>query len=367
MECDVDRKEFLAAVKMCRPVANGRVKPILGCVRMTFSVDTCVLQATNGYKAIQLSVPVEGTVEGVYCVSCDLLANILNSPSGEKIKLTLGEKLTIKTTSATHKLLLTDPKEFPALPGAKETLARTTGAVLAKSIQRVVYACSSGDGRYAFEGVMFDVNAESWTLVATDGRRLSVCAVGSKGESSKEWNPIIPSDDCRFLAGLLNEDETEVAMGVTASGSSLVFSIGPLVFWSRMIEGRFPAYRDFVPTGLECKASSPVSPLLNAVNESRLYTDKEHRGVEFRFSEDDGLLIAAELGTIGSAEISVPVLYDGKPLTISMDARLVADFLSPLGPGDRVTISFKDAEKPALFQADGGKYYSVVMPLCETE
>lgn len=364
MECEVDRKEFLTAVKICRQVANGRVKPIFGCVRLQFKGDTCLMQATDGSMAIQISVPVGGDqlVEFTCCVAADLLASVLSGPSGDQVTLVLGQELLVKTTSSQHKLLLAESLGFPELPPIKSALAVAVGAVLAAAIQRVVYGCDEKSARYAMGAVLFDLTNTGWTVVATDGRRLSACRVGQE-KCQKEVNALIPASSCRFVASLLSGVEGEVSLGLTETNSSVIFQAAEFTFWSRLSEGRFPAYRDVIPKNWESEASTPAGLLLNAIQESRIYTNRESRGVKFNLDEDQGLTILAGLASVGSAEIAAPVRYEGQPFAIELDPRLLAEFLQPLSAGKSVSMKFSGPEGPVLLETDGGDYLGVVMPL----
>lgn len=363
MECEVDRKELLAAVKTCRPAAQGRVKAIFGCVRLEFSGSEILLQTTDGYRAIQTRVTVEGEdfATMATCVDCNLFADLLNVSSGERVTLSIDEAMVVKTANARHRVLLTDAAEFPSLTPIATEFVQVPCKALASAVRRTAYACDEQSTRFALGGLYFHFQ-NGFAIAGTNGRMLAYVQVDSTSKGGVE-PAIVPGKECKFLSGLIGEDEGQVRIGFTKSNGSLVFETPEVCFWTRLLEGRFPSYQAVIPKDFIAEGSIPAAPLLNAMREARLYTNEECRGVDFRFSEEDGLRISAKVADRGSVDVGVPVRYEGQPFIVMLDPRYLADFLSPLNAGDSVTIKISGPEKPVTLEANDGSYVAVVMPI----
>ena len=135
-----------------------------------------------------------------------------------------------------------------------------------------------------------------------------------------------------------------------------------VTIYSRLVEGRFPRWRDVFPQRND-SAKIPVTagPFHAAVRQAMIVTSEESRGVDFKFA-DGTLVMAARVAEVGQARVELPISYDGPPLAIMLDPRFVVDFLKVLDPQDNVTVDIKDSDSAAVLSTDDGYGY-VIMPL----
>jgi len=132
--------------------------------------------------------------------------------------------------------------------------------------------------------------------------------------------------------------------------------------YSRLVEGRFPKWRDVFPqrTGA-ARLEITVGPLYSAVRQAAIVTSEESRGVDFIF-EGGSLVLSGRTAEVGQSRIEFPVAYDGPKLAITLDPRYVIDFLKVLDPERIFALELKDSESAAVCSTDDGYGY-VIMPL----
>jgi DNA polymerase-3 subunit beta len=97
------------------------------------------------------------------------------------------------------------------------------------------------------------------------------------------------------------------------------------------------------------------------VRQAAVVASEESRGVDFTFG-DGTLVLAAQTADVGQSRIELPIPYNGKEITVTLDHRYVADFLRVLDPERNFTFEIESADSAALLSTDDGYGY-VIMPL----
>jgi DNA polymerase-3 subunit beta len=137
--------------------------------------------------------------------------------------------------------------------------------------------------------------------------------------------------------------------------------VGSSTIYSRLVEGRFPKYRDVIPTKAERSIDLVVGPFYSAIRQAQIVTEEDSRGVDFKFAS--GLLtLTSKSADVGQSVIQLPISFEGSELAILFDPRFIADFLRVLEPERNIRLELIDAESAAVFRTDDSYTY-VVMPL----
>ena len=135
-----------------------------------------------------------------------------------------------------------------------------------------------------------------------------------------------------------------------------------LTVYSRLVEGRFPKWRDVFPSeeGAQ-KIELPVGAFHSAVRQAAIVTSDESRGIDFQFGEGS-VVLAAEAAEMGQSRIELPISYNGNPITIMLDPKYLGEFLRVIDPDKTFTLEVKDAKSAAVCRTDDGYEY-VIMPM----
>jgi DNA polymerase-3 subunit beta len=180
------------------------------------------------------------------------------------------------------------------------------------------------------------------------------------GHESSDVPTIIPARALTVIERALGDAEGDCQ--VAARGSDVLVKSDKATIYSRLVEGRFPRWRDVFPRrDGASKVELNVGPFLSTVRQAAIVTGDESRGVDFTFA--DGLLTLAARGKdVGQSRVELPIAYAGDKVTITLDPRYVVDFLRVVDLDKTVTVEFSDSDGPAVFNAEGGYRY-VIMPL----
>jgi DNA polymerase-3 subunit beta len=257
-----------------------------------------------------------------------------------------------------------NPDEFPVVASFQESAYHEVAATLFRElVRRTVFATDQENSRYALGGVLLEFGAEKITGVATDGRRLAkmegpVHFVG--GSAPPNGMTIVPTRAMSLMEKALSDSTSEIQ--IAARQNDILVKSPRATVYSRLVEGRFPRWRDVIPQRPNSvRIDAMVGPLYGALRQAAIFTDTESRGIDFTFAEGN-LLLKASVAEMGDSRVEIPISYTGKPVVLSLDNRYVAEFLRVLDPEKSITIDFIDSESAALFTTDDGYGY-VIMPM----
>ncbi len=368
MKITVEREKILSAFQIAASVIPTRTtKPILKNVKLVGSASRTYLVATDTEMTIQIDIPDSQTqVAGEVLLLADRFGPILRESSDEKLDIQSdGNMIHVRGERSEFHLPVANSDEFPGkVEFSEESYFRIPSPLLLEVIRRTVFATEAESSRYALGGVLLELNDTSFIAVSTDGRRLAKM----EGVLERVGEPVSANPEAVIVAAramnLIERvlvDATE-PVELAIKESDLVLRTSRTILSSRLVEGRFPRWRDVVrreaPT---VQVELPVGPLASAVRQAAILTDKETRAIDFRFT--DGLLELAGWGAdIGNCRVELPVAFHGSGVTVALDNRFMSEYLRVLEPQKTVTFTTTGDDSPAEFHSDDGYLY-LVMPM----
>src|SRR5439155_13304502 len=131
--------------------------------------------------------------------------------------------------------------------------------------------------------------------------------------------------------------------------------------YSRLVEGRFPDYRQVFPRKQAIKIPLSVDLFHAKVRQAKIMADEDSKRVTFRFSSDQ-LTLLAQGARSGKSQVRMPITYDGKAVDINFNPAYLVDMLKILPEDADLALDLVDGTTPALFRS-GPSYSYLVMPL----
>ncbi len=368
MKIRCDREKFLAAYQTVSSVVPARSpKPILQNVKLDVDADKAVLTATDLEIGVRFEVPgVEVDAAGSAVLQASRFGSILREMSDATLEIEAdAHGTTVRGQRSRFSLPGEDPREFPAVAAFTEQQYHVVAArVLRELIRRTVFATDAESTRYALGGVLFEIESDKITAVGTDGRRLARMqgAAQAVGEPSyaAEAMPIVPAKAMHFMERALVSESGDVSLAATAN--SVLLKGERITIFSRLVEGRFPKWRDVFPRQEQgAKIPVVIGTFHGAVRQSAIVTDDDSRGVDFSFN-DGKVTLTGRAPKWGESHVELPIPYDGPAVSITLDPRYLVDFLRVLDQEKTFTLEVRGAESAAVCSTDDGYGY-VIMPL----
>ncbi len=252
---------------------------------------------------------------------------------------------------------------FPRFPPfQEESYHEVSARFFREMIRRTVFATDAESSHYALGGVLIELAEDTMIGVGTDGRRLAVQqgpATPIGGHKTVE-STVIPSKAVQLMERAIADNEDNIQLA--ARENSVVLKSRHSTIFSRLVEGRYPRWRDVFPSrGEMVKIEMPVGPFLAAVRQAAIVTSDERRGVDFTFS-DGKLTLAGHGADIGESHVELPIAYEGQEIPVKLDPRYLADFLRVLDPETAITLHIRNAQS-AIICDTSDNYSYVIMPL----
>jgi DNA polymerase-3 subunit beta len=360
------REGLLAACQLAGvAVASRDVKPILKNFKAIVEPDRCTLMATDLELGIRLEVR-GGQVEepGEAILPAARLTAILRESADEELRLEAGpDSCVVRGQYNEFEMPGEEPADFPDVPAfTGDKYHELPAGELRDMIRRTIFAVAAENPRYALTGIMWELSGNTARLVATDGRRLAVVegtAAANGGHDTKGQTPVVPTKAMGLLERNL-QDPDEVVR-VSLRPNEALFKTERAMIYSRLVEGRYPPYREVFPKKQTVKVPLVAGSFYAAIRQAAIMTDEESKKVVFGFAPKK-LTLQARGAATGRSKVDLPLEYDGKAINISFDPKYVTDMLRILGPEDALTLELVDGNSVALFRH--GEHYSyIVMPL----
>lgn len=368
MKITCQRESLTNAFALAASIAPNRSpKEILQNVKVTAAGGKITLTATDMEVGIRLDLEdgVEIETEGTALLPVQRTMAILRENNDETLSFETDDSgIQVRGSRSKFKLPGANPDEFPAVAGFDEDSYHVVPTRLFREmVKRTVFATDAESSRYALGGVLLEMEESRVTAVGTDGRRLA--RMEGAGESigdhqTSGTSTIVPTRAIQLIERALSDkDET---VDVAARSNDLLVRTPRAVIYSRLVEGRYPNWRQVFPqrdNGIQLDMT--IGPLFAALRQAAIVTDHESRGIDFTFA-DGTLKLEASTAEIGESQIELPIAYDGESITLTMDHRYVADFCKALDNEASFIMEIESGAAPALLTTEDGYGY-VIMPM----
>ena len=155
---------------------------------------------------------------------------------------------------------------------------------------------------------------------------------------------IIPRKVVGILYNLAGKHDGGIK--VQASETRISFSLGPITFLSKLVDGTYPDYTRIMPTENGLIMTADLDQL--AAVFKRVSTAAHDRGAGLRLTlAPDSLTVSVSSPEGGEASEEVEVGYTGKPFELGFNARYLADTLGAMDGAD-VECALADAACPVV-------------------
>lgn len=370
MKLTCDREKLSGAFQLAAGVAPTRSpKPILENVKLEVTPETATLMATDLEVGLRIEMlGLEVASPGAVVLPVKRVGSILRESPDEKLHLESdGTRLRIHGQQSEFQLPMQNPDEFPAVDRfEEEKYHRLPARLLRELFRRTVFATDTESSRYALGGVLVELSANEIIGVGTDGRRLARQQGPAESIAGHQTidNTVVPTRAVQLIERALADSEDDVQLA--AHENDLLVKSGRTTIYTRLVEGRYPRWRDVFPDYLQMtKIELAVGPFYSAVRQAMIVTSEERRGLDFVFGEGK-LVLTGHGAELGESRVELPVGYDGAEILVKLDPRFVAEFLRVLDLEQTFTLHLKDAQSAVVCTTDDGYGY-VIMPLSQDQ
>ncbi|MBQ7622587.1 MAG: DNA polymerase III subunit beta [Bacteroidales bacterium] len=369
MNFKVSSAELLKAVlNVAKAIPAKTSLPILENFLFAAGDGSLVITASDRELTLRTSLPVDIAEAGSMAVPARQLIDLLKALPDQPLSVcTLSEStFECRWENGNSSLPFFPAADYPDISTASDDAGKISfpAAALADAIAGTVYATADDEMRPAMNGIFFDVEETSVTLVASDSHKLICYSVDGVSAVQKS-SFILHKKPAAVLRSLLEKGEGSVEASFDESG--VVFTYGSTIMVCRLIVGRYPKYRDVIPQNNSNVLKIDRAQLLNTVRRVSVCANKASNHVKFTLTHDSLEVTAQDTGFALAAYEKIGCDYSGADLEIGFKSSFLTDILSNMSC-ETVQMKFMDARRAALIvpseeEAESEKMCGILMPV----
>jgi len=257
-------------------------------------------------------------------------------------------------------------EDYPEIKGAAEDAVNVSfpAQTLVDGINGTIYATADDEMRPAMNGIFFDIDTLSTTLVASDSHKL-ICYTSDEVVAAQKSSFILHKKPAAVLKSIIGKDVETVQLSFDAN--TVVFNFGQTTMICRLVVGKFPKYRDVIPQNNSNVLKIERSQLLNTVRRVSVCANKASNHIKFDLKPGQLEVTAQDLGFALAAYEKVMCDYNGEELSIGFKSSFITDILSNMSC-EIVVIKFLDSRRAALIvpsdeEVESEKICGILMPI----
>ena len=338
---------------MCAVSGKSTLSAVEGILIEGKESGNCVMTTFDLEKGMRITVKAEVEEAGAAVINAQKFVQTLRVMEGEFVTLTVSDNMQACITcgKSNHKMNAIPASDYPDIPRLITEDGFTIGqAVLKEMLSKVMFAMAANDTRPVLNGCYFKVMEDELLMVSCDSYKMAKCAVKTDIENENEsrealnFSFIVPTKTINELYKLLRDDERETAR-IYMSRKNIVFNIGDMIFFSRLIEGQYIDYDRILLSNHRIFATVDRDALISALERAALVTEEKvarsvrsHVKLEF----EDGVLKISAISTLGSTYDELDIGQEGSNLVIAFNNRFLIDSLRA-SDAEKVKISMTSA------------------------
>ena len=329
--------------------------PILSNVLITADEQKVKMTGTDLDVGILTTFPSVVEEEGAIAVPAKRFNDIVRELPDEEVLISTmkNNSMTIQCSKCFFKILGLPKEDFPALPDFGEmSYVIIDQGVFKKMLSMTCFSMSHDETRYVLNGSLFLFKANQLTIVATDGKRLSLIRKDIISKETEDRSVIVPSKTIYELNRIL-QDEGEIKISFIEN--QIRFELGNITIISRLIEGEFPNYEQVIPSEIQEKILINRESFLLGVKRTALLATQDSQSIKMDILKNK-IIISKSSPNIGEAKDEIETVYNGREITTGFNPNYFIDVLKVI-PKDEIGIEILGPDKPAVIRIEDWYIY----------
>ncbi len=329
--------------------ASITTTPILENILIKVNFDNVVLISNNLETAIEYIIKEELNIisEWSFCIPSKLFTSYINLLSDDQVELELtnDESIEIKTDSWKIKIKWIEADEFPLVPTIREETSMTLNSnILKKAIEKTLFSAAEWNIRPTLAWILFNISQDKAIFASTDSLRLSEYKTTLENSSIFNFSQIVPSKTASEIKSILKDNEE---LKIISWDSQIAFFFWNTKFYSRLLNGKFPDYKNFFPTSWSTKSEINRIDLIQALKKINLISKENNYSIKMSFSGEVWITIESSETQIWEWEVQLTWAVEGEDNVIGINSTFLIEALHAIET-THVSISFESPLSPIL-------------------
>jgi len=344
-----------------RAISSRTTLPILEGIFIEASGGILKLVGNNLELGIECLLDADIEEEGAVVVPSRIFGDIIRKLPESTVEIEVMDNylVKIKAANSLFKIQGIQADEYPALENIEESNPiEVEQGLLKKMIQKTIFAVATDETRPILTGALFEIEEKQVYMVCLDGYRLAV----RNGSTSKEGSlkVVIPGKTLNEISRIMDDDDKKIS--ITINDSHVLFDMGYTRVVSRLLSGEFINYRQIIPGEYKTRIKLDTRLFTDCIERASLLAREEKNNLIKLNIQEDKLIITSN-SQIGQAYEELPIVMEGKELTIAFNARYLLDILNAIDDQE-ISIDFTTSTSPCVFRPlEGNNYTYLLLPV----
>lgn len=364
MKFTCTQENLLRGISQVAPIAGRNSQlPILQHVYLEVTENVLHLTTTDLEVGVHTVVGGKMEEEG----GCTIPARSFLEYVGQLPKtnpITLESKkggLVVSTEGFRAQFPIGETDDFPLLPETERDNAITLDATrFSEAIARTVFSAAREETRPEIRSVYVQGEGNELRLAATDSFRLAEDSMTLDGEATFSF--LLPLPSAQEVVRLFNDQDT---IQVAVHENHVLFFGGGIELSSRLVDGKYPDYRQIIPQAWKTRMVIERDKLMRALKTLVVFLPKDSRRVQLDIIPGSNQIVARVAGSeAGEGDVRLSCEGEGNDVGVLVNIQYILEGLQHIsaeecvlelnGPTDPIVI--KPSEKQ-------NNYSYIVMPI----
>jgi DNA polymerase-3 subunit beta len=379
MKLTCTQENFKKAIYSTERVVGKQITlPILENILLETDHGMLKISATNLEIGVFLKIGAKIEQEGAITVPAKLLSNFVNNlPSESTVSLEVKDQtLFIESGSSKAQIKGLGSPDFPIIPEMDGDFLFSLPAQETKEAIPKLSVCVSLDSSRP-ELTGFDVVLEKDVvrMAATDSFRLAEAIIELKKTGGQAYDlflektnsVIVPLNTFLEVFRVIGNDTQEINVGIEES--QIFFQVDNVRIVSRLINGKYPEYRQIIPQKFATKVLLEKDSALRAVKIAGVFTSNKTGEVMFNVNPVvNSVTVASRAEEVGENSTVLDAEIDGQAQEAVFNPKYMADGLGAIATPKFFLLMNSGASAAVIRMATDKKeeiptYTYIIMPI----
>lgn len=323
------------------------------------------VSATNLENGISSKVAIEYKGDPIkVAVPGKIMMDILGALPEQPVTISIGEAFGIKISgnSGTYKVSGMSGEDFPSLPLGGTEKMDIPSDTLQRLLDKTIFAASTDADKAALNGIYLESKNGDFLAAATDAHRLQSYTANAGGLKN-DFDMILPLRAAQILQGMIGNEQT---VSFSFNDSQGFFTVGNTTLSCRLIDQKYPDYKNVIPTDNTKCLSVDKGGFISALKRVKIFANKATHQVSLSCKGRELILSCVDNDFQNEAREVMPCEYEGADIQIGFNAELLYESCLQ-SEGSIITIELSEPNRPALIlpetQREGENLLGLVMPI----
>lgn len=323
----------------------------------------------NALSATMDIFAVEG--EGKFCLNASKLVDLLKMFPEQPITFDVNDDtLEVKITylGADYQMVALSGDQYPDYQkedgGAEPVKFTIHSSRIVKGVENTLFAVGTDDFHPQMMGVLFHVEEDRITYVATDTRKM-VRYTDTNDAPGVKARCIMPAKPANILKSILSKD-VDAEVNVTMTSLSATFHTADFVFNCRFIKGNYPDYNRVIPKKNPYSLRVDRTRFLNSVRRVGVFVDPGYGMEKFKICNDHIDIKSSDSNLQRAGFETIDCEYSGPELVMGFSAPYLVEICNTISSAEMM-VYLSDPGRPGVFcpteNEEGTDLLILLMPM----